>query len=72
MDLSLRNHIKKLSISERILLAEEIWDTVAEENQSFELTQSQKLELEQRSEEFKANPELGRSWDEIKAEFLGK
>jgi putative addiction module component (TIGR02574 family) len=29
---------RKLSISDRILLVKEIWDTIAEENQAFELT----------------------------------
>lgn len=72
MESKIRYHIKKLSVSERILLAEEIWDSIAEENQSFELTQTQKEELERRSESFKTNPKLGRTWEEIKAEFLGK
>lgn len=72
MESNIREQIKKLSVSERILLVEEIWDSVAEENQSFELTQWQKEELEQRSKSFKTNPKLGRSWEEIRAEFLGK
>lgn len=61
---------KKLSISDRILLVEEIWDTIAEENQAFELTDSQKRELDRRLELARSNPGQGRSWDEIKAEFM--
>jgi putative addiction module component (TIGR02574 family) len=68
----LRKEIKLLSISERILLAEDIWDSIAEENESFQLTPVQKELLEKRSESFLKNKKLGRSWEEIKKEFLGK
>jgi len=65
---------RKLSISDRILLVEEIWDTIAEENQAFELTDSQKLELDRRLEAARTNEiqgrAIGRTWDEIKAEFM--
>jgi putative addiction module component (TIGR02574 family) len=61
---------KKLSIPDRILLVEEIWDTIAEENQAFELTHSQRRELDRRLESAKNNPGQGRTWDEIKGEFM--
>jgi putative addiction module component (TIGR02574 family) len=61
---------RKLSISERITLVEEIWDTIAEENQAFELTDAQKRELDRRLESSRANPGRGRTWEEIKAEFM--
>ncbi|MBI2427720.1 MAG: addiction module protein [Ignavibacteriales bacterium] len=70
MQANIRNEIKNLSISERILLVEEIWDSIAKENGAFELTQSQKDELDRRSEAFRKNPQLGRSWEEIKSEFM--
>ncbi len=72
MDTNLRNQIKNLSVSERILLAEEIWDSIAEENKSFVLSSSQKEELERRLELFNQNPNAGRNWEEIRSEFLGK
>jgi len=67
---NLANEIKKLSVAERILLVEEIWDSIARENEAFELTEPQRKELERRSQSFSSNPALGRSWEEIKAEFL--
>ena len=70
MDSKISKEIKKLSIPERILLVEEIWDTIAEENEAFELTGSQKAELERRSKSFTANPGQGRTWEDIKAEFM--
>jgi putative addiction module component (TIGR02574 family) len=51
-------------------LVEEIWDTIAEENQAFELTDAQKRELDRRLESARSNPGQGRTWDEIKAEFM--
>jgi putative addiction module component (TIGR02574 family) len=70
MQQNLNNEINKLSIPERILLVEDIWDSIANENEAFELSQSQKDELERRSHSYKSNPSQGRSWQEIKAEFL--
>ena len=61
---------RKLSIPERITLVEEIWDTIAEENEAFELTDAQKRELDRRLESAKTNPGQGRTWEEIKAEFM--
>jgi putative addiction module component (TIGR02574 family) len=58
--------IQKLTIPERIVLVEEIWDSIARENEAFKLTKTQKEELERRSKSFKQ----GRTWEEIKSEFL--
>ncbi len=69
MKSNLSEEIKKLSISERILLVEDIWDSIARDNESFELSQSQKDELDKRSRSFDENPSQGRSWEEIKAKF---
>jgi putative addiction module component (TIGR02574 family) len=70
MSSNITDEIKKLSVAGRILLVEEIWDSIARENEAFELTPAQKKELERRSESFAKNPSQGRSWEEIKAEFL--
>jgi len=51
-------------------LIEEIWDSIAEENEAFELTEAQKSELDRRLESARASPGQGRTWDEIKAEFM--
>jgi putative addiction module component (TIGR02574 family) len=67
-----RNQIERLSVSERILLVEEIWDTIASKEQSFELTNAQKIIVKERSNSFKINPTTGRTWEKIRDEFLGK
>jgi putative addiction module component (TIGR02574 family) len=70
MDIRLTEQINRLSIAERILLVEEIWDSIARENESFDLTQSQRDELDRRLASFKDSPAQGRTWEEIKAEFM--
>jgi putative addiction module component (TIGR02574 family) len=70
MHRELTEQAKKLSIPDRILLVEEIWDSIAEENQAFELTDAQKRELDRRLESVRTNTGQGRTWDEIKAEFM--
>ena len=70
MQSELTEAARKLSIADRILLVEEIWDTIANENQAFELTESQRQELDRRIASMTASPRQGRTWDEIKAEFM--
>lgn len=70
MSTDLTDAAKKLSIPDRILLVEEIWDTIAEENEAFDLTDSQKRELDRRLELLKSKARQGRTWEEIKAEFM--
>ena len=68
--MELTEQAKNLSIPERIRLVEEIWDTIAEENEAFALTDAQKLELDRRLELARSNPCRGRTWDEIRSEFM--
>ena len=70
MSTNLTEEAKKLSIQERITLVEEIWDSIAEDNGCFELTEAQKQELDRRLESFHANPSQGRTWEDIKRDFL--
>ena len=70
MVMELTEQAKNLSIPERIRLVEEIWDTIAEDNEAFELTDAQKRELDRRLESRQSNPGQGRTWEEIKAEFM--
>ncbi len=70
MQAELTEEAKKLSIPDRILLVEKIWDTIAEENQTFDLSDAQKRELDRRLELVRNNPGQGRTWEEIKAEFM--
>lgn len=59
--------ILKLSVSERILMVEAIWDSIAENDEQVELTSETKQLLDDRLEAHKNNPDQGSSWNEAKA-----
>lgn len=62
-------NIQQLSQSERILLAEALWDSVVDNQDSLEVTESQQKILEQRLAAYHASPTEGTSWDEVKNEM---
>jgi putative addiction module component (TIGR02574 family) len=59
--------LDRLSVAERILLVEEIWDSIARDAMEIPLTDSQRQDLERRLAAYEANPKAGSSWDEVKA-----
>ena len=62
-------NIQELSQSERILLAEELWDSVAENQDSIEVTESQKELLKERLAAYRSSPDEGSSWEDVKKEM---
>ena len=59
--------IRKLSLAERILLLEDVWDSIADEPEAWELTHDQQDELDRRVAAYDANPQNTFSWAEVKA-----
>ncbi len=51
-DQALVEQIKKLSIPERILIVEDIWDSIALSNDELSLTKDQKAELNHRCTDY--------------------
>jgi putative addiction module component (TIGR02574 family) len=64
------SNIFEMSVADRIVLAEEIWDSIAENPEALPLTDIQKEELEKRLNSYYANPEAGVSWDRVKEKIL--
>jgi putative addiction module component (TIGR02574 family) len=64
--------IDRLSVAERILLVEEIWDSIAAEAEQAPLTEAQTKDLERRLAAYEANPKAGSSWEEVKARLRGQ
>jgi putative addiction module component (TIGR02574 family) len=62
----LLEEILELSINERIQLVQDIWDSIAQIPASLELDEDQKEELRTRLAHYRAHPETGISWDELK------
>ena len=59
--------IRSLSVAERILLVEEIWDSIADVPECGSLTVEQINELDRRLAADDANPTAGFTWQEVKA-----
>ena len=69
MSPNLSKQIESLSLQEKILLVEEIWNNISETAQSFELSDAKKNELDNRLASLEDNPKIGRPWDDIKREI---
>jgi putative addiction module component (TIGR02574 family) len=62
----LKFDISELSIAERIQLAEDLWDSILEQQEELPLSQAQQQELERRLENYEKNPTNGSSWEDVK------
>jgi len=62
----------KLSIPERIQLVEDIWDTIASETESIELTDNEKKIIDERLEAYHKNPDEGSPWDDVYKRIVSK
>ncbi len=60
------DEIKQLDITERILLVEEIWDSIAKEQAHLGLSEYEKEVLDIRLASLEESPDDLISWDEIK------
>ena len=64
--------ILELPVAERLRLIEEIWDSVVEIPEAVPLTDWQRDELRKRLESYRANPEAGSPWADVKARILNR
>lgn len=64
--------VLELSISERIQLAEDIWDSIAANPQPLTLTPAQRDELDRRLHDYREHPETGSPWEQVKNRILGE
>ena len=61
------NEITSLSIEDRILLVQAIWDSIAAEQAYPDLTETQKRELDRRIDGHESDPDNVLTWEEIEA-----
>ena len=68
------SQILKLSIAERVLFVEAIWDSIAntKKENAYTLSDEQIHILEEELAAYSKNPEEGSSWDEIKERISAK
>ena len=69
------SQILKLSVPERILLVEAIWDSIVLENESesnYQLSDEQISILEEEMAAYSKNPNEGSTWEEVKNRVKNK
>ncbi len=64
--------ILEMSVTERIHLVEDLWDSIAAAPESLHLTKGEREELDRRLEAYHKDPDAGSPWVEVKARILAK
>ena len=64
--------IQSLSTPERILLAEQLWDSVREKSNEIDVTPEQVKLLESRLAALEEDGDLGDSWENVKARITSQ
>jgi putative addiction module component (TIGR02574 family) len=60
------DELLKLSVPERIQLAEDLWDSIAAKPGALLLTDTQRAEIDRRLAEHGRNPEAAIPWEEVR------
>ena len=61
----------KLSTTERIQLAEDLWDSIPE-SADIALSDAQKAELDRRLKDLEQHPDAGEPWEIVRARLYGR
>jgi putative addiction module component (TIGR02574 family) len=61
--------IEKLSVAERIVLAEKIWDSIPDESDELTVAASDKRELDKRLDRIEAGNGKTVSWSQVKSKL---
>jgi len=72
MKADLLETVKALPLTERIELAEALWESITDEGHEPPLTRAQAEELDRRLQEHRQNPHTGIPWEQVKAELERK
>jgi putative addiction module component (TIGR02574 family) len=64
--------VLRLSVTERIQLVEDIWDTIAEVPEAVGLTDEQKAELDRRLDAYHQNPNEGSPWGMVRERIMNQ
>jgi putative addiction module component (TIGR02574 family) len=64
--------LRTLSPSDKLTLVTELWEDLASRPEDIPITPEQIAEVDRRLEEYRQNPDLGSSWEDVKARILGQ
>ena len=61
----IKDEVSRLELSEKLMLVEDIWDSIAASNVELPMPMWQKLELDKRYEEYKKGNLKLHAWEDI-------
>ena len=64
--------IKKLNLAEKLLLVEDVWDSIAQSNLELPMPEWQKRELDKRYKEYKEGNQKLHDWQSVHEEIRDK
>lgn len=67
-----KEEILNLSIEDRLHLLEVIWESMADEPGTLQLSDAQKQELDRRLDSLQTDPASGRSWKDVRDTLLNR
>jgi putative addiction module component (TIGR02574 family) len=67
-----KENILELSVSERIQLVEDIWDSIAKVPDAVRLSNDQKMELDRRLDSYRDDPAKGSPWEVVRERIRGR
>ena len=65
-------HLRKLPLNERIRLVEDLWDSIAADQNALPLTSEQRSELDRRLDAYEADGNFGRPAADVIADIRRK
>jgi putative addiction module component (TIGR02574 family) len=68
----IKQEINKLDLAEKLLLVEDIWDSIAQSNSELPMPEWQKLELDKRFKEYKAGKLNLHDWQSVHENIRNK
>ena len=69
---AMKSDLRKLPLDERIQLVEDLWDSIAADQNALPLTAEQRAELDRRLDAYEADGDPGRPAEEVIAEIRKK
>ena len=68
----IKQEINKLNLAEKLLLVEDIWDSIAQNNSKLPMPEWQKRELDKRYNEYKAGKQNLHDWQSVHEDLRNK
>lgn len=68
----IKQEIKKLNLSEKLLLIEDVWDSIAQDNSELPIAEWQKRELDKRYKAYQSGEQSLHDWQSVHDELRNK